>query len=99
MKALRERRYSRGEGSALHSGLFLPPGKTPYPLNGRLGGPQDGSGQVWKSLPPPGFDPSNVQPVTSDLFNLKSKAIPLQALTGPEGSRRLRLTDLKTIDT
>jgi hypothetical protein len=29
----------------------------------------------------------------------KGKAIPLQALTGPEGSRRLRLPDLKTIGT
>jgi hypothetical protein len=29
----------------------------------------------------------------------KGKAIPLQALTGPEGSSRLRLSDLKTIDT
>ena len=27
------------------------------------------------------------------------KAIPLQALTGPEGSRRLRLPDFKTIST
>jgi hypothetical protein len=27
------------------------------------------------------------------------KAIPLQAWTGPEGSRRLRLPDLKTIGT
>jgi hypothetical protein len=27
----------------------------------------------------------------------KGKAIPLQALTGPEGSRRLRLPDFKTI--
>jgi hypothetical protein len=27
------------------------------------------------------------------------KAIPLQALTGAEGSRRLRLPDIKTIDT
>jgi hypothetical protein len=27
------------------------------------------------------------------------KAIPLQALTGPEGSRKLRLPDFKTIDT
>jgi hypothetical protein len=30
---------------------------------------------------------------------VKSKAIPLQALTGPEGSRRLRLPDFKTIGT
>jgi hypothetical protein len=29
----------------------------------------------------------------------KGKAIPLQALTGPEGSRRLRLSDFKTIGT
>jgi hypothetical protein len=29
----------------------------------------------------------------------KAKAIPLQALTDPEGSRRLRLPDFKTIDT
>jgi hypothetical protein len=30
---------------------------------------------------------------------VKGKAIPLQALTGPEGSRRLRLPDFKTIGT
>jgi hypothetical protein len=29
----------------------------------------------------------------------KGKAIPLQALTGPEGSRRLRLPHFNTIDT
>jgi hypothetical protein len=29
----------------------------------------------------------------------KDKAIPLQTWTGPEGSRRLRLPDFKTIDT
>ena len=29
----------------------------------------------------------------------KGKAIPLQACTGPEGSRRLRLPDFKTIGT
>jgi hypothetical protein len=29
----------------------------------------------------------------------KGKAIPLQALTGPEGSRTLRLPDFKTIGT
>ena len=29
----------------------------------------------------------------------KGKAIPLQAWTGPEGSRRLRFPDFKTIDT
>jgi hypothetical protein len=29
----------------------------------------------------------------------KGKAIPLQAWTGPEGSRRLRFPDVKTIGT
>ena len=29
----------------------------------------------------------------------KGKAIPLQAVTGPEGSRRLRFPDFKTIGT
>jgi hypothetical protein len=31
--------------------------------------------------------------------NNKDKAIPLQALTGPEGPRRSRLPDFKTIGT
>jgi hypothetical protein len=30
---------------------------------------------------------------------VKGKAIPLQALTGPEGSRRLKLPDFNTIST
>jgi len=30
---------------------------------------------------------------------VKDKAIPLQTWTGPEGSRRLRLPDFKTIST
>jgi len=29
----------------------------------------------------------------------KGKAVPLEALTGPEGSRRLRLPDFKTFGT
>jgi len=29
----------------------------------------------------------------------KGKAIPLQARTGPEGSRKLKLPDFKTVDT
>jgi hypothetical protein len=32
-------------------------------------------------------------------FQVKGKAIPLQAWAGPEGSRRLRLPDFKTIGT
>jgi len=31
--------------------------------------------------------------------NCKGKAFPLQAWTGPEGSRRLRLPDFKTVGT
>jgi hypothetical protein len=31
--------------------------------------------------------------------SLKGKAIPLQAWTGPEGSRRLKLPDFKTVGT
>jgi hypothetical protein len=38
------------------------------------------------------------QPVT-EMSKGKGKAISLQALTGPEGSRRLRLPDFKTIGT
>jgi hypothetical protein len=32
-------------------------------------------------------------------IKVKGKAIPLQAWTGPEGSRRLRIPDFKTIST
>jgi hypothetical protein len=32
-------------------------------------------------------------------WDIKGKAIPLQALTGPEGFRRLRLPHFKTIGT
>jgi hypothetical protein len=32
------------------------------------------------------------------IYNGKGKAIPLQAWTGPRGSRRLRLPDFKTAD-
>ena len=35
----------------------------------------------------------------NDVYKGKGKAIPLQAWTGPEGSRRLRHPDFKTIGT
>ena len=38
-------------------------------------------------------------PYGHKILNYKRKAIPLQAWTGPEGSRRLRLPDFKTIGT
>jgi hypothetical protein len=53
-------RGQRHAPAALH-----PPGKTRYPLYGRLGGPQGRTGQVRKISPPPGFDPWTVQPVAS----------------------------------
>jgi len=34
-----------------------------------------------------------------DMVKVKVKAVPLQAWTGPEGSRRLRLPDFTTIST
>jgi hypothetical protein len=39
--------------------------------------------------------------VAGDMWprDVKGKAIPLQAWTGPEGSRRLRLPDFKTVGT
>jgi hypothetical protein len=37
--------------------------------------------------------------VSTFLLNKEGKAIPLQALTGPEGSRKMRLPDMKTIGT
>jgi hypothetical protein len=39
-----------------------------------------------------------MKPVTF-MVKKKGKAIPLQAWTGPEGSRRLRLPDFKAIGT
>jgi len=33
------------------------------------------------------------------IYHIKGKPIPLQAWTGPEGSRRLRFPDFKTIGT
>jgi hypothetical protein len=38
-------------------------------------------------------------PVEYGKEQIKGKAIPLQTLAGPEGSRRLRLPDFKTIGT
>jgi hypothetical protein len=53
-----------GEWSAARLGRTLPPGKTRYPLYGRLGGLQVRSRRA-ENLAPPGFDPRTVQPVVS----------------------------------
>jgi len=52
-------------GVQRHDPVALPPGKTRYPLYGRLGRPQGRSGRLWNISPPPGFDPRTVQPVAS----------------------------------
>jgi hypothetical protein len=48
-----------------------------------------------------GFCKTKLEPkyTITCMYNLPSKAIPLQAWTGPEGSRRLRFPDFKTIGT
>jgi hypothetical protein len=48
-----------------HAQAASPPGQTRYPLNSRVGGPQDRSGQVRKISISPAFDPRTVQPVAS----------------------------------
>jgi hypothetical protein len=54
------------------------------------------SNQIFFASTPTYFDQASLQ---SELIRIitKPKAIPSQALTGPEGSRRLRLPDFKTI--
>ena len=52
-----------GVGGQRHASAALPPGKNPYPLYRRLGGPQGRCGRVQEILPPPGFDHRTVQPV------------------------------------
>ena len=54
-----------GVGGQGHAPAALPPGKIPYPLYRKLGGPQSRSGRVRNISPPPGIDPRTVQPVAS----------------------------------
>jgi hypothetical protein len=42
---------------------------------------------------------SDTTPANYSVVNVNAKAIPLQAWTDPEGSKRLRLPDFKTIST
>jgi hypothetical protein len=43
--------------------------------------------------------PSKYKSNLDNFTKIKGKGVPLQAWTGPEGSRRLRLSDFKTIGT
>jgi hypothetical protein len=62
----------------------------PYPLLRWLG--RTGTGYL-------ALTQSNKLIQSNKLTLYKGKAIPLQALTGPDGSRRLRLQDFKTVGT
>jgi hypothetical protein len=79
-------------GDQRHAPAALPQGKTRYPLYRRLGGHHGRFGRVWKISPPTGFDPL-------PLVKSNGKAIPLEAWICPEGFRRLRLPDFKTVGT
>jgi hypothetical protein len=54
-----------GVGRQHHAPATFTPGKTRYPLYGRLGGPRSRPGKVRKISPPPGFDPRTFKPVAS----------------------------------
>jgi hypothetical protein len=56
---------ARRVGGQHHALAALPPEKTRYPLYRRLSGTQGRSGRVWKTSPPPGFDPRTVLAVVS----------------------------------
>jgi hypothetical protein len=45
------------------------------------------------------FQAKPIEKIKTYILCLKAKAIPFQALTGPDGSRRSRLSDFKTIGT
>jgi len=78
----------------------------PYPLNRRLDGPQSLSGRFGGEENLTGMQTQDrltrglvsVQ-TTISRIQQQGKAIPLQAWTGPEGFRMLRLPDFKTIGT
>jgi hypothetical protein len=54
-----------GVGVQRHAPVALAPGKSPYSLCRRLGGPQGRSERVRKISLPPGFEARTVQPVAS----------------------------------
>ena len=54
-----------GVGGQRNAPAALATGRSRYPLDRKVGGHQDQSGQVRKISPPPGLDPRTVQPVPS----------------------------------
>jgi len=84
-----------GEWSTARPGRSLPPGKNWYPFHRRLGRPHGRSGRAG-NLFPTGIRSRTVQ-LTYNYILLNSyyegKAVPLQAWSGPEGSKNLRFPD------
>jgi hypothetical protein len=72
---LQPRRYM-GMGGQRHVPAALLPGKTRYPLYGRLGGPRAWSGRERKISPALAFDARTDQPTASRYTN---RAIPASA--------------------
>jgi len=70
----------------------------PCPITSVLAIPQHNTNADIISLLPPVHFNTMYMPVKGTVKK-KNKAIPLQAWTGPEGSRRIRLPDFKTIGT
>ena len=93
-------------GGKPHAPAALPTRKTRCPLYRRLGGPQGRSGRVRKISPPTEIRSPDRPARTESLCRLsyrglqftdvKGKAVPLQAWSGPEGSRKLRFPDFMT---
>jgi hypothetical protein len=54
-----------GVGGQHHPQAALPLEKARYTMYRRMGGPRGQSGQVWKILPPPGFNPQTIKPAAS----------------------------------
>jgi hypothetical protein len=73
----------------LHAPVAVPQGETRYPLDRRLGGPQNRfghGGEEKNSQPLPGLEPPNIQPVaqryTTTLFK---EVLQIQVLAGAWG--------------
>jgi len=86
----------KGEWPASRPDRSLPPGKTRYPLHGRLSGSQGRSGQVRKISPPSGFDPRTVQPVASRYTNYTTRSASIQVLEVKLEPRASESLPLKT---
>ena len=59
-----------GMGGQRHDPAAIPPGKTRYPLCGRLGRPEGRSGSVRKISLPLGCDPQTLKACSESLYRL-----------------------------